>query len=358
MARDDPMFIASPPDTAADFASSTSTRFAPLDPILLYGAVQMYSMDPIQAGRHISHRSVWFRPRHRRRMVLSILFAAAVFWTNGTAVQAQSFLEQLEKAVKSQLQTPDSTAQPPGAEPESGPTSAASPSPTESTGTADELPPPAPAPIDGRGPANKPKATGQIYLGVEVEAPRDNRLGVTVTDVVRGGPAWKAGLRAGDRILAINGYAIGDMKDMVAQLAKLRPGDSVRFLVNRDGTNREMTAVLMDAGLAGAMGQGSKSAAEDEEAWLGVTTVDLTDAFRQRFGIGVFRGAAVTSVDAGSPAKLAGLRPGDTIVEVDGTPIETAADLATWLHSANPGRKIELLIYRGAFPHRIELTLA
>ncbi|RMF41544.1 MAG: hypothetical protein D6753_09405, partial [Planctomycetota bacterium] len=25
---------------------------------------------------------------------------------------------------------------------------------------------------------------------------------------------------------------------------------------------------------------------------------------------------------------------------------------------ANPGRKIELLIYRGAFPHRIELTLA
>ncbi len=302
-------------------------------------------------------------PRHRRRIAGLLLGFNCMILLASAPVHAQSFLEKLEKAVRSQLESPGKTAPPSPAGGDSAASLDDRPGKQAAVDAPDELPPPAPAPVGGPGESapsqtGGPQATGQIYLGLEVEAPNDNRLGVRVTDVDRDGPAWKAGFRPGDRILAVNGYALGDIEDMVQQFAKLKPGDSVRFLVNRNGANREMTAVLMDAGLA-ADARNRRSAEKDaEKGWLGVTTVDLTEAFRQRFGVGVFRGAAITSVEAGSPAKTAGLKPGDTIVEVDGTPIETADALATWIDSAQPGRTIELLFYRGAFPRRVEVTLA
>lgn len=191
-----------------------------------------------------------------------------------------------------------------------------------------------------------PVAPARIYLGLEAEQAAEG-IGVRVASVTRDSPAWKAGFRVDDRILGVNGFAIGNMDHMVEQLSKTRPGQSVNFLINRDGRNRELLAVLMNAEVADQI-QNKPANLANAPAWLGITSSDLSMSFRDQFGIAAFRGAAVTQVVNGSPAYQAGIRPGDAIVEAGGRPIETAAELQRWVEQSRPGDQAQLVYYRGA----------
>jgi predicted metalloprotease with PDZ domain len=59
----------------------------------------------------------------------------------------------------------------------------------------------------------------------------------TITDIMSGSPAQKAGLRPGDRLLSVNGEGYENNFGRLSHT--LRPGDSVRILVERDGRRRE-----------------------------------------------------------------------------------------------------------------------
>lgn len=73
----------------------------------------------------------------------------------------------------------------------------------------------------------------------------------------------------------------------------------------------------------------------DGPAWIGVMVNDLTPAFRNQFGLNVFRGAAVTSVSPNSPAFAIGMMAGDVaIVSIGGVAIETSGDLMKWMLTA------------------------
>lgn len=288
-------------------------------------------------------------------------------------VKAQSFLEKLEQAVREQL------AQPPSG-----------PGEQSNAGSSEELPAPksqsgierdaatagkragservgseqnaASSAMPPTTEGNSPASGGQIYLGLEAEETIDGGIGVRVSNVTRDSPAWKAGFEVGDRILAVNGFAIANLSGLVEQLTQTRPGDSVRFLVNRLGRNLTLTAVLMDSQLAAAL-RGSPSVEDFESeslgnSYLGVRVNDLTSAFRSQFGISVYRGAAVSEVAAGSPASQVGIRAGDAIVEAGGRPIESADDLLSWVASTRPGQQAELIVYRGNFARSVELVLS
>ena len=58
-----------------------------------------------------------------------------------------------------------------------------------------------------------------------------------IGEVTEGGPAHRAGLRSGDRILAIDGAAIGDFRDIPRRLAS-KGGETVEIHYVRDGTER------------------------------------------------------------------------------------------------------------------------
>lgn len=238
-----------------------------------------------------------------------------------------------------------------------------------SPATNDELPAPARPSQAESGPAKKAPSAGnqpsrnqfesgtedkataeasppRIYLGLEAEQAVEG-IGVRVASVTRDSPAWKAGFRVDDRILGINGFAIASMEHMIEQLSKTRPGQSVNFLVNREGRNRDLVAVLMSAEVADQI-QNRPANLADIPAWLGITASDLSNSFREQFGIAAFRGAAVTQVVNGSPAYQAGIRPGDAIVEAGGKSIESAAELQRWVEQAKPGEQGLMIFYRGA----------
>jgi hypothetical protein len=98
----------------------------------------------------------------------------------------------------------------------------------------------------------KPKArvlapAGQWGFRVAKEA-ADEEAGVTVADVLPGGAADAAGLKAGDRLLVLDGRWTDTVHDCYAAAAHARPGTSARVLVRRDGKEVELT-VKVRAGL-------------------------------------------------------------------------------------------------------------
>ncbi len=61
-----------------------------------------------------------------------------------------------------------------------------------------------------------------------------------------GGPAERAGMRAQDIVVAIDGQKIGSISDMRRELFRKKPGDSVRVEVVRDGRRHTLTVVLTE----------------------------------------------------------------------------------------------------------------
>jgi Do/DeqQ family serine protease len=68
--------------------------------------------------------------------------------------------------------------------------------------------------------------------------------GIVVAQVAPGGPAFKAGLKAGDVITAFNGVAVTDSNTFRNQVASTAPGTEVTLTVLRDGREQQLRATL------------------------------------------------------------------------------------------------------------------
>jgi S1-C subfamily serine protease len=83
-------------------------------------------------------------------------------------------------------------------------------------------------------------------------------------------------------------------------------------------------------------------------AWLGVSTVPIAAPaeLAALFGDGRSSALLVAGVEAESPAAKAGLRVGDILVSVGGSPIPEPADLMDALDAARPGAELAIVILR------------
>jgi serine protease DegQ len=69
--------------------------------------------------------------------------------------------------------------------------------------------------------------------------------GAVLMSVQRGGPADRAGLRAGDTVVSINDKEVGDTATLINETAALSPGTEAQFKVLR---GREAMAVAVELG--------------------------------------------------------------------------------------------------------------
>ena len=69
--------------------------------------------------------------------------------------------------------------------------------------------------------------------------------GVFVREVIREGPAWKAGIQQGDQILSLNGEVILEALEFELKIAMLQPGTKVELVVSRGGQTFETYATLI-----------------------------------------------------------------------------------------------------------------
>ena len=92
--------------------------------------------------------------------------------------------------------------------------------------------------------------------------------------------------------------------------------------------------------------------------WLGVQIQPVTADIAESLGLENAKGAIISDLTTGSPAKKAGLKQGDTILKVDGTDISDAHDLAKVIAGLTPGKDVKLSIIRGGKAETITVTLA
>jgi putative serine protease PepD len=97
--------------------------------------------------------------------------------------------------------------------------------------------------------SGKVSNSGRAALGVTVRTIVDpnsgQRTAVAVVDVQRGGGAAKAGIKAGDLILSVNGTATPDQTALSSVLANLKPGDTAKVEVQQqDGSKKTVQVKL------------------------------------------------------------------------------------------------------------------
>jgi serine protease Do/serine protease DegQ len=129
----------------------------------------------------------------------------------------------------------------------------------------------------------------------------ENARGAWVSEVVEGGAADKAGIKAGDVITSINGKAVANSTELRHNIGLLRIGDKVEIGLLRDGKPRRVTAVIGERS-----GTTADAAAQIHPSFEGAVFTDADNS----------GGVVVQSVAAGSPAAQAGLRPNDIILGI------------------------------------------
>ncbi len=193
-------------------------------------------------------------------------------------------------------------------------------------------------------------ATGHVQrgrLGVVIQ-PMDGDLakalgldrarGALVEEVEPGSPADKAGVKAGDVVLAVDGQDVPHSEDLPRMVAPHAPGSQVRVTVWHDRKSRDVSvtlATMKDDGAPGDPGPAGPAESGAKTSTLGVAVADLDGK------------VVVQRVSPDGPAD-GKLRRGDVIEEVDHAPVTTAADLGAALQArAVPGKPVLLRVRRG-----------
>ena len=71
------------------------------------------------------------------------------------------------------------------------------------------------------------------------------RAGVYISGIVKGGPADKAGLAAGDVITEFNGEPVSDANQLITMISEHEVGERVKLTVSRNGTERYEEVIVV-----------------------------------------------------------------------------------------------------------------
>ena len=165
--------------------------------------------------------------------------------------------------------------------------------------------------------------------------------GALVADVVRGGPAEKAGLKVGDVIVEFDKKIIKDSADLPAAVARVAPGTSVQLKIAREGKQISLPITV------GEMKDSEVIASIGPESDLGLTVQPVTPDIAQSLWLERAEGLVVASVKPGSAADDAGLRSGDVITQVNRHPVKNLADYNREISRTEKTKSVLFLVHRG-----------
>ncbi|HEY6643807.1 DegQ family serine endoprotease [Povalibacter sp.] len=168
----------------------------------------------------------------------------------------------------------------------------------------------------------------------------DRPHGALVGMVESDSPGAKAGIKAGDVILKVDGAEIETSSQVPAIIASTKPGTPVKIEVWRDGGTKVVTArpeeIKDEAQQVAARG----GADVDSASKLGLAIRPLAPEEKRA----AETEGAILVEDVGGPAADAGVRPGDIILGVNGTRVKSVQELQK--AASKSGKIVALLIQR------------
>jgi serine protease Do len=185
--------------------------------------------------------------------------------------------------------------------------------------------------------------TPELAKSLNVPQPR----GAVVADVAPDTPANKAGLNSGDVIVAVDEQPVESFHALTRAVGFKEPGTPANLTLYRNGKKESLQIVLGERPatvdrIAPGLDDDEASGEQKSDA-LGVRFEDVGSARPQR-GRSGGAGALIVSVDPGSPADHADLRPGMVVVEAAGKPVRNAQDVYRVLREAKSGTAVLLRI--------------
>jgi Do/DeqQ family serine protease len=163
--------------------------------------------------------------------------------------------------------------------------------------------------------------------------------GALVNDVIKGGPADKAGVRQGDIITGLNGGEIKDPAHLQRMVAEAGIGKAAKLSIFREGKTFELSITLANADTAPKQrqrvehGDGQQDGGED---LLGLIVEDAKGD-----------GVVVAGAANGGIAAEAGIKRGDVIISINRKRTASVAEYTRILQQANRGGNLTILVRRG-----------
>ena len=177
--------------------------------------------------------------------------------------------------------------------------------------------------------------------------------GALVQNVSPDTPAERAGLRTYDVITMADGIAIRSDEDLIRYISGRAPGLMASLEIWRDGSSRSLAIKLTERPLSESSrprgGRGNRTVrpvSGREQGPLGLSVRDLDEATIARQGLpSSIEGVLVIDVDPAGPARLARVRAGHIILEINRRRLTTAAEFLAAVASLKQGEVAALLVF-------------
>ncbi len=206
------------------------------------------------------------------------------------------------------------------------------------------------------------------YLGVQVSdltpdlaqgfGYKAGQKGALVQQVVKGAPSDKAGIEAGDLVVAMNGKPVETSSGLTRSVATIPPGEKVALTLLRRGSEKKVTVVVAKRPDEESLARGELNGDEEGGAQggdegqkskvkLGITVQPLTPELARRLDAQPGEGLVVVDVDPDGPAARAGIREGDILLELNRERVKAPADVQRALGKLKEGDMALLRVRRG-----------
>ncbi|OYW08281.1 MAG: hypothetical protein B7X34_08980 [Acidobacteriia bacterium 12-62-4] len=181
--------------------------------------------------------------------------------------------------------------------------------------------------------------------------------GVLVGSVTPGGPAEKAGIKAEDILVAIDGKPIKDGEELVSKVSEMPIDSKLKVTVDRAGKKLDLMVTVLDreevfkddprfARRRNETPTPEKVEGTPAKFGIMIRPMSETEKDALKLGEGDQRGIYVTKVEEGSFAAEIGLQERDVIISVNRQPVATPEDLRKLQSTLKPGDAVAFRVMR------------
>ena len=204
-------------------------------------------------------------------------------------------------------------------------------------------------------------------LGILLEG---SEQGTVILKTFPNSAAEEAGLKAGDKILKVNGKASENIAGLQAIIASHQVGDALTIEYERDGSIHTSKATLKKTEKDHYLNHRTKfyhyKTHSKKRTNLSENPCEILEKIYGKPFLGVYlsrshdddgNGSRLTSVIEGTGAEKAKLQADDRIIKMNGTSISNTKEAIKFIKSKKPGDKVRILLVRDGQEKTIRATL-